>query len=136
MQIPSGKGLRFVGSWELVPEESSFEVTPSPKSATCVVRAQKEGLNIAVDWVEPDGKTGRIEHDLVWDTPTLVLGLEHTLTAENDDTLATVVKKDDAVVATSRRTVSRDGKRMEYVQTGVLPNKAEYKNVSKYRKAV
>jgi hypothetical protein len=46
-----------------------------------------------------------------------------------------VVKKDDAVVGTTRRTVSRDGKRMEYVQTGVLPNKAQYKNVSKYRKS-
>ena len=134
MQIPSGKGLRFVGTWELVPAESAFDVKPAPKSATCVVTAEKEGLTIAVDWVEADGKKGRIEHELAWDKPTLVLGLEHTLHAENDDTLTTVVTKDGAVVGKTTRTVSRDGKRMEYVQTGVLPNKSEYKNVSKYKK--
>jgi hypothetical protein len=128
------KGSSFVGTWELVPAESKFQFDNAPKKATLEVRPEKGGLFIRAQWLDPKEKKGELEHDLPFNKPTMVNGTEVTLALADDGALETIVAKDGTELSRTRRTVSKDGQVMELTQTGTLPNKASFKNVSRYRK--
>ena len=134
MQKPDARGLRSIGTWELDPARSKFDFDAPPKQATFVVTPQKGGLFFAADWVDPSDKKGHIEHTLIFDEPVLVNGTEVTLISVDDNTLDTKVTKDGAALADTRRKLSSDGKTMELVQSGTLPDDKAFKNVSTYVK--
>lgn len=124
----------FLGTWELVPEESKFQFDNPPKKATLLVKPEKGGLFMRAEWLDPKSKKGEIEHDLVFDQATLVNGVEVTLALIDAQTLDTIVAKEGAELSRTRRTLSKDGKTMELKQTGKLPNKQPFTNVSRYKK--
>ena len=124
----------FLGTWELVPAESKFEFDNPPKKATILVKPEKGGLFMRAEWLDPKSKKGEIEHELLFDKPTMVHGVEVTLELVDAATLDTVVAKEGAELSRVRRTLSKDGKTMELKQTGTLPNKKAFTNVSKYKK--
>ena len=124
----------FVGTWELVPAESKFEFENPPSKATILVKPEKGGLFMRAEWLDPKSKKGEIEHDLVFNKPTLVNGVEVTLELIDANTLDTIVAREGAELSRVRRTLSKDGKFMELKQTGTLPNKKAFTNVSKYKK--
>jgi hypothetical protein len=131
-QKPHSKN--FVGTWELVPAESKFEFENAPRKATILVKPEKGGLFMRAEWVDPQSKKGEIEHDLAFNKPTMVNGVEVTLELVDNNTLDTIVQKEGAELSRVRRTLSKDGKTMELTQTGTLPNKQAFKNVSTYKK--
>ncbi|MDP1826028.1 MAG: hypothetical protein Q8L48_22375 [Archangium sp.] len=124
----------FVGTWELLPAESKFEFDNPPRKATILVKPEKGGLFMRAEWLDPKSKKGEIEHELVFNKPTLVNGVEVTLELIDAATLDTIVAKEGAELSRVRRTLSKDGKTMELKQTGTLPNKKAFTNVSKYKK--
>ena len=124
----------FVGTWELVPAESKFQFDNPPSKATILVKSEKGGLFMRAEWLDPKKKKGEIEHDLVFNKPTLVNGVEVTLQLVDGNTLDTVVAKEGAELSRTRRTLSKDGKTMVLEQTGTLPDKRAFTNVSKYKK--
>jgi hypothetical protein len=124
----------FVGTWELVPAESKFEFDNPPKKATILVKPEKGGLFMRAEWVDPKSKKGEIEHDLVFNKPTLVNGVEVTLELVDSSTLDSIVTKEGKELSRVRRTLSKDGKTMELKQTGMLPDKKPFTNVSTYKK--
>lgn len=125
---------RFVGTWELDLARSTFAIEPRPTKATLVVKKELGGLALKLDWLDSQSKPGVLEHGLTFDEPVMVNGFSHTLTTAEDGALVTVVEKDGGVVARTRRALSADGKSMEYVQVGVLPDKKEYTNTSVYQR--
>lgn len=129
---PTSKG--FLGTWELVPAESKFEFDNPPKKATLLVKQEKGGLFMRAEWLDPKSKKGEIEHDLVFNKPVMVNGLEVTLELVDASTLDTIVAKEGAELSRVRRTLSKDGKTMELKQTGTLPGKKGFTNVSRYKK--
>ncbi len=124
----------FVGTWELVPAESKFEFDNPPKKATLQVKPEKGGLFMRAEWLDPKSKKGEVEHELFFNKATMVNGTEVTLELVDATTLDTIVAKEGAELSRTRRTLSKDGKTMELKQTGTLPNKQAFTNVSKYTK--
>ena len=131
-QKPNSKA--FLGTWELVPEESKFQFDNPPKKATIQVKPEKGGLFMRAEWLDPKSKKGEIEHELVFNKATLVNGTEVTLELVDANTLDTIVAKEGAELSRTRRTVSKDGKTMELTQTGKGPNQQAFTNVSRYKK--
>jgi hypothetical protein len=124
----------FIGKWELVPAESKFEFENPPSKATLIVKSEKGGLFMRAEWLDPKKKKGELEHGLAFNKPTLVNGVEVTLELIDSNTLDTIVAKEGAELSRTRRTLSKNGKEMELKQTGTLPNKKAFTNVSKYKK--
>ncbi len=131
-QKPNSKA--FLGTWELVPAESKFEFDNPPQKATILVKPEKGGLFMRAEWLDPKSKKGEVEHELVFNKPTMVNGVEVTLELVDANTLDTIVAKEGAELSRVRRTLSKDGKVMELKQTGTLPNKKAFTNVSRYKK--
>lgn len=124
----------FVGTWELVPADSKFEFDNPPAKATIIVKSEKGGLFMRAEWLDPKKKKGELEHELVFNKPTLVNGVEVTLELVDANTLDTIVAKEGQELSRTRRTLSKNGKEMELRQTGTLPGKKAFTNVSKYKK--
>ena len=92
----------FVGTWELVPADSKFQFDNPPSKATLLVKSEKGGLFMRAEWLDPKKKKGEIEHELVFNKPTMVNGVEVTLQLVDGNTLDTVVAKDlDAMILLS-----------------------------------
>ncbi|MFZ5445182.1 MAG: hypothetical protein ACOZQL_34650 [Myxococcota bacterium] len=134
MQPTTTRVSRFVGTWELVPAESKFEFDNPPTKATLTVRPETGGLFMRAEWLDPKAKKGELEHALLFNKPVLVNGTEVTLAVVDDSTLETIVARDGVELSRTRRTLSGDGKTMELLQTGSLPNRQTFTNVSRYRK--
>lgn len=130
----TGTVNRFVGTWVLDVGASKFEVDRPPRQATLSVQAEDGGLRMRTEWRDADDKKGEIEHSLTCDKPVLVHGVEVTLHQPDEGTLETVMVKDGVEVARTRRTLSADGKTLVLVQTGTLPDKRTYTNVSTFRR--
>ncbi len=126
---------RFIGTWTLDAGASKFEVDNPPRRATLSLSAEKGGVFMRTEWVDPEDKLGELEHSLTFDKPVLVNGVEVTLRVPDEHTLETVMTQDGVEVARTRRTVSQDGKTLELVQVGTLPDKRQYTNVSTFRRA-
>lgn len=124
----------FIGEWELVPADSKFEFDNPPSKATIIVKPEKGGLFMRAEWLDPKKKKGEIEHELAFNKPTMVNGVEVTLELIDANTLDTVVSKEGTELSRTRRTLSKNGKEMELKQTGTLPDKKAFTNVSKYKK--
>ncbi len=129
----------FLGTWELVPADSKFQFDSPPSKATIIVKKEKGGLFMRAEWLDPQKKKGEVEHELVFNKPTMVNGVEVTLELIDSNTLDTIVAKEgpDGVkseLSRTRRTLSKNGKEMELRQTGTLPDKKAFTNVSKYKK--
>ena len=131
---PKPNSKAFLGTWELVPAESKFEFDNPPAKATIHVKPEKGGLFMRAEWIDPKSKKGEIEHELIFNKPTLVNGVEVTLELVDANTLDTIVAKEGAELSRVRRTLSKDGKMMELKQTGTLPNKKAFTNLSRYKK--
>jgi hypothetical protein len=124
----------FIGKWELVPAESKFEFDNPPSKATLIVKPEKGGLFMRAEWLDPKKKKGELEHELAFNKPTLVNGVEVTLELIDANTLDTVVAKEGTELSRTRRTLSKGGRQMELRQTGTLPDKKAFTNVSTYKK--
>lgn len=125
---------RFIGKWVLDVGASKFEVDKPPSQATLSVEAEKGGLFMRTEWRDPENKRGELEHSLTFDKPVLVNGVELTLHVADERTLQTIAAKDGVEVARTTRTLSEDGKTLELVQVGTLPDKRQYTNVSTFRR--
>lgn len=126
---------RFLGTWTLDPKASKFEFDNPPRQATLSLAAEKGGVFMRTEWLDPEGKKGELEHSLSFDKPVLVNGVEVTLLAPDERTLETVMAKDGVELARTRRTLSKDGKSLEAVQTGSAGGAKTFTNVSTFRRA-
>ncbi len=95
---------KFFGTWELDLAKSSYAVEQLPKQATLVVEKERGGLVLKLSWLDHQSKQGVLEHGLTFDQPVMVNGHEITLAMADDDTLTTVVKREGALLARTRRT--------------------------------
>jgi hypothetical protein len=126
---------RFLGTWTLDPKASKFQFDNPPKQATLSLSAEKGGVFMRTEWLDPEGKKGELEHSLRFDKPVLVNGVEVTLLAPDENTLETVMTREGVELARTRRTLLKDGKTLEAVQTGTLDGAQTFTNVSRFRRA-
>ena len=131
----------LVGTWKLDVTKSKFDPGPGPKSLTRTVVAQGDGVKYSFEGVAADGKPLTYGFSATFDgkdnpvSGSMPSGAD-TISAKRIDSNHYVAtqKKGDKVVATSKVTVSKDGKVTTVDQTGTTASGAKSHDVQVYDK--
>jgi hypothetical protein len=127
----------LAGTWKLDVAKSTYKPGPAPKSATVVITSEGKGIKVAVDAVMADGplKWGYSSARDGKDTPVTGHPLyESAAATQNSPTEGTIVyKRAGKTVATTKTSVSKDGKTLTVTSTGT-DAKGEFNNVGVYTK--
>jgi hypothetical protein len=107
----------LVGTWKLNVAKSKFDPGPAPKSLTRTVVAQGDGVKYTFDGIGADGKPVAYGFSVNFDgADNPIMGSipsgADTISATRKDpsTFEATLKKGGKVIATSKVTVSKDGK--------------------------
>lgn len=115
----SGQDFPGYGVWQLDEGRSTMRETPSPYRRTrLTIQPWEDGLQISYDMVGVRGGRTHLEWRGYFDgTDTMVQGLDYVLTNAytrvDERSWEIVLKLDGAWVATTRVSISTDGKTME-----------------------
>jgi len=131
----------LVGTWKLDVTKSKFDPGPGPKSLTRTVVAQGDGVKYSFEGVAADGTPLTYGFSATFDgkdnpvSRSMPSGAD-TISAKRIDSNHYVAtqKKGDKVVATSKVTVSKDGKVTTVDQTGTTASGAKSHDVQVYDK--
>ena len=113
----------FVGKWVLDPQQSKYPAGECPKRMSIEIEATGQGIRYRSDTVYANGGTTRSQYTAEYNgKPVLVLGthgmlLPVSLKRLDLHTVVASYFKSFEVVATSRRVVSHDGRRMTITTT-------------------
>jgi hypothetical protein len=123
-----------VGTWTLNLAKSLFTPGPAPKAQTRIYEAKEGGIKVTINTVAADG------HDIVILIAANYDGKDYPIVGSSDYDALSLKKISDqvaeatlmhagAIVATSRREISEDGRRMTIIyktKSGEVNNKAVY----------
>ena len=113
----------FVGKWVMDPKHSDYPVGASPKTMIIEMEATGRGVHYKSDTVFDNGQTTHAEYTADYDgNQVMVTGanrlmLPVSLKRVDSRTVVASYTKFLRVVATSRRVVSEDGRRMTITTT-------------------
>jgi|SRR5690606_9822859 hypothetical protein len=127
----------YVGTWELVPELSLYEVGPRPSEGVYEVESGAEDVRIRIRWkLSPEEAESRTEFAGPPDGTlrTLDNGVAYCLTRIDERTLDSTAFRGDEILAYARRVVSTDGELMAIVQEGPRPEGGRFRNFQVYRR--
>jgi len=128
----------IVGTWKMDVAKSTYKPGPAPKSATVVITGEGKGIKVAVDAMMPsgplqwgyssarDGKDAPVTGNPNYDTANV------TMVSPHEGTI--VYKKAGKTVATTKTSVSKDGKTMTVTSSGTDAKGQEFNNVGHYTK--
>ena len=128
----------IVGTWKMDVAKSTYKPGPAPTSATVVITGEGKGIKVAVDAAMPsgpmkwgyssarDGKDTPVTGNPNYDTANV------TMVSPQEGTI--VYKKGGKTVATTKTSVSKDGKTMTVTSTGTDAKGQEFHNVAHYTK--
>lgn len=119
----------FEGTWQLLPEHSSFEQGGAPQSGTYRIAAMPGGLAFFLDFLDHLGVDRHIEFRLTWDSD-----VPASLELVDERTLNTTIERDERVVAHATRVLSEEGARMDIVEHGLTPEGKPFVNRASYRR--
>ncbi len=124
----SAQGNTRIGTWKLNLAKSKFEHSPAPKSETRVFTVfQGDGISADFTLVNAAGQTVKTSYSVKYDGKDYPykgpLGDTMSITRGSDGVTTAIVKKAGTVVATTKTSVSADGKTM--TQTSSYPDNAK-----------
>jgi hypothetical protein len=128
-----------VGTWKLDVAKSTYKPGPAPKSATVVIEPAGKGIKVAIDAVNADGSPLKWGFTTQRDgKPAPVTGNPNydsiTATQPSPTTGTNVYTKGGKEVATTKLSVSADGKTMTVTTTGTDPKGQAMHNVAVFTK--
>lgn len=131
----------FLGHWAMDPAENRYEAGQPPLSGSYTIDLEgdvylfkmastnAEGQPFEMEYrTTPDGVAYPYENPAVADTIKT--------TRVDAVTLDTETTKDGKVIATGRRVLSPDGRKMTITQSGFRPDGTAFTNLSTYRRAI
>lgn len=129
----------FLGTWELDPAASNYELGAPPQRGTYQLIQESEHVAVVMDWTDAAGKDFHMIYHMTPDSVDHPYpdspAVDAIITALVDArTLDTVSKKDGQVVATGRRELSDDGETMRVIQSGKTPDGNSFANIAIYRR--
>jgi hypothetical protein len=130
----------WFGTWVLNLDKSSYHPGPPPyKRSSFTIAPHGNGVRVTYDMVRPRGGTTHLEWDGKFDGQDYpVQGVEEFVTyayARVDDrTYDVITKLDGRVAATSRTTLSSDGKTITTVTVGTNAQGAKVTTTTVYEK--
>jgi hypothetical protein len=124
----------IVGTWRLDAAKSTYKPGPAPKSVTVDITAAGKGIKVSVDAVNADGTAMKWSFTTPRDGKDVpVTGhpvYETAATTQASPSAGTTeYKKAGKVVATTKLTISADGKVMTLMSTGTDPKGQAMNNV-------
>jgi hypothetical protein len=135
------QGNAVVGTWKLNLTKSKFDPGPAPKSLTRKVVAEGDGLKYSFEGVSADGKPVAYSFTVKFDgkdypiTGSIPSGADSISIKRVDaNNYEATLKKAGKVLATSKATVSADGKVTTVESTGTNAAGAKVHDVQVYDK--
>jgi len=130
----------FVGKWVLNPSLSKFPGGTCPKRMVIRMESAGQGIHYRSDAIYANGATAHSEYTADYNgKPSLVMGnhgmlLPVSLQRSNPRLVLASYTKGFEVVATSRRVVSKDGRRMTILTMSKDRTGAQVRTVGVYEK--
>ncbi|NRG16877.1 hypothetical protein HPQ64_04135 [Rhizobiales bacterium] len=130
----------FLGTWLLDHDESEFDQSAPPQSASCRIEEEFGLVRILMTVVEADGEKMEAEISGVPDGPETRMsesGLIDRLSLyfEGERTLTSEGKRKGLTLMRARRTLSEDGRSLEIEQTVEVPGEGRISNSAVYKRA-
>lgn len=142
--MPVNEADLYLGTWELVPELSLYELGPVPASGTYEITRAGEGVQVRIRWTM---QAGGPEQSTAFGGPAdgvpqaLPAAAAQgggpdafSLTRVDGRTLDSAALRGGAVVAYARRVASVDGGLLATVQEGSRPDGSRFRNFQVYRR--
>jgi hypothetical protein len=128
-----------LGTWKLNVAKSKYNPGPAPKSQTRLYEKSSQGVTVTVATIEADGQSSSIAlpaNEDGKDYPIMASGPADAiaLTKIDSQTDEAILKHGAAVVGTSRRVISQDGKTMTITYKGTNRKGEQVDNVGVYEK--
>ena len=129
----------FLGTWELIPDQSRYEFGRPPASGTYRITANETGYSFIIHWTTADGQPMNAAYDAIPD------GQQHpyentavadavSLTRVSEQQLDSASFKAGRQIAHASRVLSADGQTMTITQSGRMPDGTPFSNHSLYRR--
>lgn len=130
---------KFLGTWELIPEMSQYELGQPPRSGIYKVSASGSGYAIEVDWTTPEGALAHLAYhaipdDQVYPQADNAFADATSMTHVGERRLDSSAFKAGRLTLHVSRILSENGLTMHVCQTNHTPDGAELRNRSVYRK--
>jgi hypothetical protein len=131
-----------IGAWQLNVNKSTFNPGPGPKNVTRTYEANGNGVKVTVQGLDALDTKTRYEYSATYDGKdypvkgTGVPGLAETIALSRIDplTVTEVLKKNGRPIFFASRTVSKDGKVLTFVTSGVNASGKPTSNMTVYER--
>lgn len=131
----------FAGTWQLSPQKSRYPGATCPKRMVIVMACAGNGVRYRSETTYADGHASRSEYNASYDgREAIVMGsggllLPVSLKRLDAYTVVASYKRGGQVVATSRRVVSKDGRKMTITTNSPDPLSKNVLSIGVYEKA-
>jgi hypothetical protein len=131
----------FTGTWRMDLRKSKYPAGGLPRSMVIEIQAEGDGIRYRSDTVDAYGRTTKAEYVAGYDgreavvKGTVGLLLPVSLKRLNPYTVEASYLRGGQIVATSRRTVSKDGRVMTIITTSIDKDGKNVTNTGVYEKA-
>ena len=129
----------FLGTWQLIPNQSRYDFGQPPASGTYRIAANKTGYSFTIQWTTADSQPMNVAYDSVpdgqqhpYENPAIADAVSMTRVSERQ--LDSASFKDGQQIAHAARVLSADGQTMTITQSGTTPDGVFFSNVSRYRR--
>ena len=131
-----------IGTWRMNVDKSTFNPGPGPKNVTRTYEASGNGVKVTVQGLDALDTKTRYEYTATYDGKdypvkgTSVPGLAEMISLSRIDTLTVteVLKKNGKPIFFASRTVSKDGKVLTFVTSGINASGKPTSNMTVYER--
>ena len=138
---PIAENDLFLGTWQLQPEQSKYELGQPPLEGLYNISREEGGYVFEIAWKTTEGQQFEISFSGIpdgqqypYENPQIAEAL--SMTRVDEFTLDSESFKDGKRIAHARRDLIENGRGLRVTQTGERPDGAFFSNVSYYRKLV
>ena len=129
---------RFLGRWELVPDQSEYDLGSPPASGMYEIIREGDKLTFKMEWMDAEGIEQKMAYSEICDGkfhayPNTEIADEICLSLKSDHLLESLAKKNGKIVLSAKRELLTDFD-LKVTMSGPLPNGDVYNNVALYRK--
>jgi hypothetical protein len=131
----------FAGTWQLNPQKSSYPGATCPKRMLIVMACAANGVQYRSETTYADGHASRSEYNASYDgKEAIVMGsggllLPVSLKRLDANTVVATYKRGGQTVATSRRVISKDGRKMTITTNSPDQSGKKILSIGVYEKA-
>ena len=130
---------RFLGTWELIADQSRYEFGQPPAGGTYTITANETGYSFTIHWTTADGQQLSAAYDAIPDGQqypyeNTAVADAVSMTRVNEQQLDSASFKSNRQIAHAARILSADGQTMTITQSGQTPDGTPFSNISVYQR--